>query len=167
MLKKLSPLILLIASIIWGAAFVAQKAASELAPFSVTLAALSTISLQIHLTEKSAHPADAATVKILITDLEKPLLAPNIAPKSAHTATMAKRPTEMYAPMLPLFKVGCIYSIIFVKSIISILSVGLDTTIILHFSGKVKSFKVFIDAWIMFFICGKTKKVDSFPAHQN
>ena len=35
MLKKLSPLILLIASIIWGAAFVAQKAASELAPFTL------------------------------------------------------------------------------------------------------------------------------------
>ena len=35
MRKKLSPLILLLASVIWGAAFVAQKAASELAPFTL------------------------------------------------------------------------------------------------------------------------------------
>ena len=35
MKKKLSPLILLIASVIWGVAFVAQKAASELPPFTL------------------------------------------------------------------------------------------------------------------------------------
>jgi len=35
MKKKLSPLILLLASVIWGAAFVAQKAASELPPFTL------------------------------------------------------------------------------------------------------------------------------------
>ena len=125
-------------------AYAFNTSASDFAPSCVTLSALSTMSLQIHLTEKREKPADAATVKILITDLEKPLLAPVRAPKSAHTTTMANRPTEMYAPMLPLLKVGCMYSIILVKFIISVLSVKLDTTIILHFSGKVKPFKIFM-----------------------
>ena len=35
MLKRVSPLILLLASLIWGIAFVAQKAASELAPLTL------------------------------------------------------------------------------------------------------------------------------------
>ena len=81
---------------------------------AATLSALSTIILQIHFTLYSESTADAPTVKILITDLEKPRLAPKSTPSTRYRAAMAITPTDAYAPTVPLARAVVIYSKIFI-----------------------------------------------------